>query len=296
MEPKEGYINFKNYKTYYVVYGDLSSGKTPLVVLHGGPGYPHYHLNNLSELAEKGRPVILYDQLGCGKSDRPEDPEIWTVALFIEELATIREALKLNTIHLLGHSWGGLLAVEYMLTRPKGVEKLILSSPTLDSRLWVEEASRLTNELPSWAGNVMRKHEAEDTTGSYEYQQAYAEFRNRFICRAEPYPPLLIKADSEMGAQVYETMWGPSESHITGILKNWSVLNRLGEIDIPTLFLSGKYDEATPKQIELGHKRMHGSKWVLFENSSHTANLEEPEKYLQTVEEFLSSNPIHQNS
>ncbi len=283
---QEGFIDFNGYKTWYGVYGDIQSG-VPLVALHGGPGYPHYHLQNLSELAERGIPVVLYDQLGCGKSDHPDDPKLWTIELFIDELNAIRQHLGLESIHLLGHSWGGSLAAEYMLTQPKGVERLILSSPLLDSQLWVDEAERLKDELPAWAAETMRTHEAADTTDSWEYTEAYHEFKKHFICRLEPYPELLQQCDREMGAQVYETMWGPSETHCTGTLKGWSVLERLEKIQTPTLFLSGKYDEATPKQVELGHKAIKDSTWKLFQHSSHTANLEEPEHYLSTVEAFL---------
>jgi proline-specific peptidase len=288
MHVKEGFIDYCGFKTYYIVYGELTTDKTPLVALHGGPGYPHYHLENLAELAKKGRPVVLYDQLGCGKSDRPDDSKLWTIEHFINELNAVREQLGLTHINLLGHSWGGSLAAEYMLTKPDGVERLILSSPLLDSKLWVAEANRLIGELPAWAAALMRENEAAGTTDTYEYQQAYAEFKSRHICRAKPYPLSLVKADSEFGTQVYQTMWGPSETHATGSLKDWSVVPRLRGIGVPTLFLSGKYDEATPKQIEQARAFMPGSRWVMFEHSAHTANLEEPENYLGVVEKFLS--------
>jgi proline iminopeptidase len=277
---EESFIDFKDYKTWYATHGDLSNG-TPLVALHGGPGYPHYHLQNLSELSRKGIPVIFYDQLGCGKSDRPDNPKLWTIELFIEELEAIRKQLNLKTIHLLGHSWGGSLAAEYMLTKPEGIDRLILSSPVLDSQLWVDEADKLRDKMPAWAAETMRRHEIAGTTDSWEYSEAYHEFKKRFICRIEPYPELLLRCDKEMGEQVYQTMWGPSEAHCTGNLKNWSVLQRMANISVPILFISGKYDEATPKQVKLGHDAVKGSKWELLENSSHTANFEEPKNISQ---------------
>jgi proline-specific peptidase len=291
MRTTDGYIDFKGYKTYYVIHGDMRSGETPLVILHGGPGYTHYYLDNLSRLAEGGRPVILYDQLGCGKSDRPYDPKLWTINLFVEELATIREALGLNQISLLGQSWGGTLALEYLFRKPEGVEKLILSSPLLDTKIWVDEARRLIEELPAWAAKIMREHEAKGTTDSYEYKQAYAEFKKRHICRIEPYPKEMVKSDNGAGDQVYNAMWGPNETQVKGVLKNWTSLDKIHEIDIPTLFISGKYDEATPKQIDVAHKLLPGSEWVLLDKSSHMANLEEPDKYLEVVEKFLDSTP-----
>ncbi len=285
----EGFISFRGFKTYYMVRGDLESGNTPLVCLHGGPGYTHYHLENLLELAEHGWPVVLYDQLGCGKSDRPDDPSLWTIELFIDELNALRKQLKLMNINLLGHSWGGSLAAEYMLTKPEGIAKLVLSSPLLDSKLWVSEANRLIGELPPWARDAMREHEKRGTTDTYEYQEAYMEFRNRHICRVKPYPRSIIKAEKAAGAQVYSTMWGPSETHATGILKDWSIIDRLRAVSVPTLFLSGKFDEATPKQIAFGQKNLPGSKWLILEHSSHTGNYEEPDIYMKAVEDFLSA-------
>jgi proline-specific peptidase len=287
MQSKEDFVDFNGYKTWYAVHGDLESGAVPLVVLHGGPGYTHNYLENLSKLAESGRPVILYDQLGCGNSDRPDDPELWTIDLFVDELDTIRQALRLDRINLLGQSWGGSLALEYMFGKPQSVEKLVLYSPLLDTELWIEEATRLIKELPDWAAELMQEHEASGTTDSYEYKQAYAEFKKRHICRAEPYPKEMIKSDSEASSQVYNALWGPNETQVTGVLKGWTSLDRIHQIDIPTLFISGKYDEATPKQIEAAKSRLPGSEWVLLENSSHMGNLEEPDICLSAISEFL---------
>ena len=289
MQPQENYLNFKGYKTWYSVYGDLNTEKPVLVVLHGGPGYPHYHLQNLSELAKKGYAVVLYDQLGCGKSDRPDNPELWTIPLFIEELNALRNELDLQNINLLGHSWGGTLAAEYLFTKPEGVNKLILSSPLLDTSLWVEEADKLKDLLPVEIAATMRKHENDGTTDTQEYKDAYAVFRDNFLCRIKPYPEMMRLADEGAGDQVYNVMWGPSEAFATGTLKGWSALDRLNELTLPTLLLSGKYDEATPKQMETAKAHLPNSKWVMFENSSHTSNIEEPELYLDTVNNFLSS-------
>ena len=287
MQQTEGFIDFKGYKTWYSVFGDLNSGTTPLVILHGGPGYPHYHLQNLSRLADRGIPVILYDQLGCGKSDRPDDVSLWTVDLFIDELNEIRKVLKLKTVNVLGHSWGGSLAAEYALSGAEGIDKLILSSPLLDTELWVKEADKLKDLLPKDVADTMREHEAAGTTDSKEYSAAYHQFVKQFICRLDIYPEAMLQADEEWGLQVYQTMWGPSEAYATGTLKDWSLLDRLSKITQTTLLLSGRHDEATPAQISLAHQGINGSKWIIFENSSHAANFEEPELYLNTVEQFL---------
>ncbi|TXG76574.1 alpha/beta fold hydrolase [Patescibacteria group bacterium] len=287
MQMTEGYITHRGYRTYYVVYGELGPETTPVIGLHGGPGYTHHHLEPLKQLVDAGYSVVLYDQLGCGQSDRPDDPSLWTIQLFIDELTALREQLGITQYHLLGHSWGGSLAAEYALTRPEGLQKLILSSPLLDSHLWVAEANRLIDELPEWAAEQMKQHEAAGTTDSYEYGEAYAEFKRRHICRVVPYPNELVKSDQGMGAQVYNTMWGPSETCATGNLKDWSVMDKLHQITVPTLFISGKYDEATPLQTERAHQQIPGSEWVLLENSSHSALFEQPIDYLATLTDFL---------
>jgi proline-specific peptidase len=209
--------------------------------------------------------------------------------LFIDELNTLRDELGLTSINLLGHSWGGALAAEYLLTTPQGVNKAVLSSPLLDTTLWVEEADALKELLPKDVRDVMRRHEAAGTTDSKEYQEAYLVFRSSFVCRIKPYPAIMQRADDMAGVQVYTTMWGPSEAYATGTLRGWSVLERLAGITIPTLLLSGKYDEATPRQVALAQEKIAGAQWTLFEKSSHTANFEEPDKYLSVVNDFLIS-------
>lgn len=284
---RDGFIDFNGYKTWYTVYGDLGGDVTPLVVLHGGPGFPHEHLRNLSKLADQGTPVVLYDQLGCGKSDRPDDPSLWTVQLFIDELNAVRKALHLEKVNILGHSWGGSLAAEYVLTKPEGLERVILSSPLIDTKLWIEETEKLKDQLPKEVAATMRKHEAAGTTDSKEYKAADEIFNRHFVCRLDPKPRDVQECEDGFSQQVYETMWGPSESHATGVLKDWSVIDRLPEIKLPVLLLSGKYDEATPRQMKIAHDAIPGSEWVLFENSSHATNHEEEGKYLRTVAEFL---------
>lgn len=280
MAKREGYIDFKGYKTWYEIHGDLSSGVTPLLLLHGGPGYPHYHLQTLDILADKGIPVIFYDQLGCGKSDRPDDPSLWTIGLFVEEIVEIRNALDLFKIHILGHSWGGTLALEYMFTKPEGVEKLILSSPLIDTELWVREADKLKDLLPTDTARIMRTHERASTTGSKEYAEAYQIFVENFICIIVPAPAILTQADEEWGKQVYETMWGPNEATATGSLMGYSAIDRLPEINVPTLLISGRYDEATPSQMEIVNSSIKDLNWNILEQSSHSGCFEEKDKYI----------------
>lgn len=159
--PLGGYFPFRGFRIWYQTNGDLTSA-VPLVLVHGGPGIPgNSYLPLMRQLAP--RPTVRYDQLGCGRSDRPNDRSLWNVQTFIDELSALRDALGLNHIHLLGHSWGGMLAIEYLLTRPSGVRSLILSSSLCNTTFWVEEARRLRDQLPAHIVATMRRFEARHT-------------------------------------------------------------------------------------------------------------------------------------
>jgi L-proline amide hydrolase len=284
-------IRFREWNVWTQIHGDLdtlAAGRLPVLMLHGGPGVPHDYLENMAKLATTGRPVIFYDQLGCGKSDRPDDPALWTVDLFKEEIDIVRAALGLDRIHLLGQSWGGMLAMEYALTQPDGVASLIVASSPSSMRLWVEEANRLREALPADVQATLLRHEAAGTTDAPEYQTAMLAFYERHVCRITPMPDHVQRAFDGMGAQVYHTMNGPSEFHVVGTLKEWDIRDRLGEIALPTLITSGRYDEMTPMQGEIVQRGIPGSRWIIFEESSHMPHVEEETRYLSALDDFLS--------
>jgi pimeloyl-ACP methyl ester carboxylesterase len=262
----EGFLPFGEFRTWYRVVGDSeAAGWLPLLVLHGGPGSAHDALEGLAALAGQGRRVVFYDQLGSGESDRPDDPSLWTVETFVDQLRSVREALGLGEIHLFGSSWGGMLALEYALTQPEGLASLVLNSTPTSAPRWAEETKKLAAGLNE------------------------QEFRRRHIIRLDPEPEVLGRARKKFGKQVYETMWGPNEFTVTGTLKDWDVIGRLGEIRVPTLITSGRHDECTPKLVEPLHRGIARSEWVIFEDSAHMAYLEEPERYLQVVDRFLEN-------
>jgi len=284
---QEGYIPYKGYKTWYRVVGEKEEpGKLPLVCLHGGPGVGHDYLEPLEAMAKTGRRVIFYDQLGCGKSDQPDAPEMWTIELYKEEIDVVRAALGLEKIHLLGQSWGGMLAMEYTLTKPKGQASLIVASSPANLVVWVQEANRLREMLPPEVQQTLLKHEAAKTTDTQEYLDAVDVFYKRHVCRIDPFPDYVKRTFDNVG-QVYLTMNGPSEFHVIGTMKGWNIESRLSEINVPTLLTSGRYDEATPMIMESINKKIPGSKWVLFENSAHMAHAEEAELYMKVLDEFL---------
>ena len=267
-----GRLRFREWETSYEVVGDGEEpGRLPLLCLHGGPGGCHDPLEGLGALAEQGRRVVFYDQLGGGDSDRPDDVSLWTVETFIAQLESVRTGLGLGRIHLFGSSWGGMLALEYALLQPTGIASLVLNSAPTSAPRWAEETLRLRAALPE----------------GLDEEEAEAEFKRRHILRLDPEPESMARAREKFGAQVYETMWGTNEYTVTGTLREWDVIDRLREISLPTLITSGRHDECTPALIEPLREGIRGSEWVLFESSAHMAYLEEPELYLEIVGAFL---------
>lgn len=285
---QEGFVPINGYRVWYRSVGGGSDQEGfPLLVLHGGPGAPHDYLENLEALASETRRVIFYDQLGCGHSDQPDDPSLCQVSRFADEVGTIRQELGLDRVHILGQSWGGMLAIEYALRQPQGLVSLILANTTSSIPLWVAEANRLRAELPPEVNATLLRHEEAGTTSDPEYNEAMDVFYARHVCRIRPMPEFVQRAFDKIGF-VYNYMNGPSEFHVIGVIKDWDRTDRLSEIHIPTLILSGRYDESTPLINEVLHRGIVGSEWVILENSSHLAHVEEPELYMQTVQAFLN--------
>jgi len=286
-----GRIPYAGGETWYRTVGDGEEpGKLPLLALHGGPGALHDYLEPLEELAATGRRVVFYDQIGCGRSwTENKPPDFWTVELFAREVQAVRDALGLERIHLFGSSWGGMLAMEYALTRPSGLASLVLSSSPASIPQWEAETGRLRRALPPDVRAVLDEHEAAGTLDSPEYEEASMEFYKRHVCRVDPFPDCVLRTFAGLAEHpdVYMTMQGPNEFVITGTLKHWDITDRLGEIDVPTLITAGAHDEFTPAQAEALHAGIHGSELVTFEDASHMQFVEEPERYRTLVAGFL---------
>ncbi|GGH84560.1 proline iminopeptidase [Pullulanibacillus pueri] len=285
---EEGYVSVTGGKVYYKKVGTGSG--LPLILLHGGPGGTHVSMKALEALGDE-RPVIFYDQLGAGRSDRPEDPSLWHIDRFVEELGQIREALGLEELHILGHSWGTMLAAEYLLKQPKGVHSVIFSGPCLSAPQWAKDQDEHRKELPQDVQDTLAKCEKEGTTDSEEYKEAIKVFNKYFVNRMdERDKPAELKSEAAKGNDVvYQTMWGPSEFYTTGNLKHFDVTLRLSEIKIPALFTCGRYDEATPASTESYSRQLPGSTFHVFEKSAHVPYLEEPEEYIRVMRDFLQS-------
>ena len=284
-------------ETWYRVDGDLRPGDpdapAPLVVLHGGPGASHDYLLPLTDLAD-ARAVVFYDQIGNGRSTHYPDcgADFWTVELFVRELHNLVEALGISgRHHVLGSSWGGFLGQEYALTQPPGLRSLVLTDTAASFPDFLAEANRLRSELPPEVEATLKRHEEAGTTDDPEYEEACMVFYRRHVCRLDPWPPELIEGFAwiDRDPTVYHTMNGPSEFHVIGSIRDWQAKDRLGEIEVPTLLTSGRYDEATPALQETLRDGIPNSEWVLFEESSHTPFFEERGRYMQVVGDWLSA-------
>jgi proline-specific peptidase len=290
MRSHEQFVAVDGHQVWVRRVGETSDPeRLPLVLLHGGPGVPSDYLEPLELLAGGGREVIRYDQLGCGRSDHPDDPSLLRVERFVAELETVRQALGLERIHLYGQSWGGMLALEVALSGAAGIASLVLSNAPASMSLWVQETGRLRRELPPEVQAVLAEHEQAGSTDSPAYQEAMVAFYQRHVCRIDPWPDCLLRAFSAMEAdpRVYHAMCGPSEFHITGSLRDWDVSDRLGEISQPTLVIGGRHDEATPVVTEAVHRGIPGSQWLILEECSHLSHLEAPEEYGRQLAAFL---------
>ena len=292
----EGYVEWEGHRTWYRLVGDIHDARPPLVICHGGPGITHDYLGPVARLADHGRPCILYDQIGNGRSDHlPDAPSaFWTVDLFLRELRALVKHLDLEDgHHVLGQSWGGMLALEYAFQRPAGLQSLVLADALASMPTYIQEVDRLVAALPPEIREPLRRHEEAGTTDDPAYREAVVRFYERHLLRVswpEALPDHVRRtfAAARDDPTVYGTMVGPSEFHVTGTLRDWDITDRLGEIAVPALLISGRHDEVTPKVVAELHEGLPNSEWVLFENSSHMPHVEETDRFLEVVGSFLS--------
>lgn len=258
----------------------------PLLVIHGGPGLPHSYLRSLERLADE-REVIFWDQLGCGNSECPPNSELWTMERSVAEMDAVVQGLGLNRFHIFGNSWGGMLAQQYVLDVPSAAASLTISNSIASIPQFTQMVARLKSELDPAIQSAIERHEAAGTTRSAEYQNAIRVWNETYLCRVRPWPTELLGAFQNMGSAIFETMFGPSDFHIVGTIRNWDVFDRLPEIALPTLVLAGRFDECVPEHMLAMHERIGGSRFELFESSAHMPFIEEPDKFDSVMGDFL---------
>jgi L-proline amide hydrolase len=290
----EGTMSWENHHTWYRVVGDLARAEasTPLVICHGGPGLTHDYMTSVAALAQTGRPCVLYDQIGNGRSAAPPDApaSLWTVDLFVRELTALVEHLGIaGGYHVLGHSWGGMLALELALRHPLGLRSITVADAFASSAVYMAEVGQLIDALPAAVGAAVREHEAAGTTDAKAYRRAMRTYYRSHVYRGDLLPDDLARTMTalEQDSTVYNAMNGPSEFSLTGCLRDWDVTDRLDAIDVPVLLLSGRYDQVTPATVAPLQRGLTDVRWTVFEDSSHMPHLEEPERFVAVVREFL---------
>jgi proline-specific peptidase len=282
----EGFIDVPGGRVWYAIEGAAAPGR-PLLCLHGGPGVPHDYLEPLADLADD-RPVVFYDQLGCGRSAGPGDPALWTVDRAVREVAAVRAALGLDEVHLFGNSWGGWLAMEYLLRGAPPPRTVTISSAPASVAEWIEDAAKLRAELPADVRADLDRHEEHGWLSCPEYAAAVAQYYRRHVCRTVPWPACVERSFAGTNAGIYGAMWGASEfGPVTGVLRDFDVRGRLGAIAVPALVTAGRHDEARPERMRAVAAELPDAELAIFDNSSHMAFVEERAAYTGRLRAFL---------
>ena len=283
LTPGEARLAVDGGRIWYKVSG--AGPGMPVILLHGGPGYSSFYLTPFEALADD-RPVVRYDQLGGGKSDRVTDTTLFTIDHFVRELDSLRAHLGCDKVHLFGHSWGTILAVEYYRAHPEHVASLVLGSAALDIPTWERNAHRLVGTLSESAQRAIRVREAEHRFDAPDYRAAIDEFYGKYVWR-HPVPADLDSLTATANGAIYNYMQGPSEFTITGTLKRYDVTSQLPMIRVPTLYTVGEFDEADPATIRHFAALTPGARVVVLAGAAHLTPWDAPEENVRVVREFL---------
>jgi L-proline amide hydrolase len=291
----EGTMPFRDGHTWYrITEPDTATpGALPLVVLHGGPGMAHDYLRNLAALAdETGRAIVHHDQFGCGRSShRPDAPvATWEPGLFVDEYTALVAHLGLGDHHVLGQSWGGMLGSEIAVRQPPHLRSLAICNSPASMQLWVDGAAELRAQLPQDVQDALTRHEQAGTVDDPEYLAATQVFYERHVCRVVPMPQDFVDSETQMEQEptVYHTMNGPNEFHVIGTMRDWTIVERLDRVAVPTLVVAGEHDEATPATWRPFVERIADVRQHVFPGASHCSHLEQPEEFRRVVAAFLA--------
>jgi proline iminopeptidase len=290
LKKSDGFVSVLGYNLYYKIFeAEDTIDKGDLLCLHGGPGMTHDYILPLQDMVNFGYRVIFYDQLGCGRSDLPKNLALFTIERAIEDVEGFRKAMNLGKIHLMGSSYGGLLAIAYALKYQTNLRSLITTGGLASVPLTMKEMERLKSELPIDVQETMKRYEDLGEYQNPDYIKAQMVFYKNYLCRLDPWPQELDYTLAHVSMPVYGTMNGPNEFTIIGNMRYWDVTDQISRINVPTLVTGGRYDEVTPKVAQSIHKGIKGSKIVIFEKSAHLPMWEERDKYIKTLADFLTS-------
>jgi len=285
LQTGEGFIEVEGGKIWYEVMGD--NDEIPIVLLHGGPGYPSYYLNPLRPLS-KERPVILFDQLGCGRSDRISDTSLITIDNHINQVRQLVTSLNFKIFYLYGHSWGSMLAMEYYLKYPEDVKALIFASPSLSTSLWAADMDTLISSMPDSLQLTLNESKRNIVTDTVKLNQAMNQFYQNFYFRKLPPSVDLENTLKGIGLNVYQYMWGNNDFVATGTLKDYDRTNDLKEIKVPTLYITGEYEGARPQTVGYYQSLTPNSKMEVIKNAGHVTMHDASEENIRIIADFLS--------
>ena len=284
LSPGEGYVDVTGGKVWYRIVG--SGDKTPLLLLHGGPGFTSYYLNPMADLG-KDRPVIFFDQLGCGRSASDVDSTMMTIENYVEQVEQLRTSLGIEDLYLYGHSWGTMLGMDYYLKYPKNIKAMILASPALSAPRWSEDAKELIATLPDSIQSAIQAAADSNAYDTPEYEHAVNVFYEKFVIRKLPWDANIDSTFEQANLNVYGYMWGPSEFTATGTLADYDRTDVLGQVNIPTLYVCGEFDEARPSTLEYFQSLTPGSKIAVIENAAHVTMHDNPKRNNEVIRNFL---------
>jgi len=290
MKQIEGYANVLGFDLFYRQFGEPRKGE--ILCLHGGPGATHDYLLSMADLATHGYRVTFYDQLGCGRSQLPKNVALFVPEHYIEEVEAFRRKMRLGKPHVIGSSWGGMLAIAYALKYQRNMATMTTVGGLHSVPLTVREMERMKRGLPKDVQETLAKYEADGDYENPEYVKAVMVFYNKHLCRLSPWPPELTHSLNHTSKPVYGTMNGPNEFTIIGNTRYWDVTDRLKTIKVPTLVLGGRYDEVSPVVAREIHRHVRGSELTIFTNSSHLPFWEERETFMKRVLRFLGKHQV----
>ena len=281
---RSGYIHTLAGELFYEEVGQGNG--TPLVVVHGGPGFTGYALRALFEVSDERR-VVIYDQAGCGRARRAGGRKNFTIEGFVEELEALRQTLGYEKLNLLGHSFGGLIIGEYALRYPDKIDRLIFACASLDIPRWIDDAQRLLGGLSLMERMILREGGRTGATSSPEYIAALQSYYAKHIYGGAQTSELVQQAERESDAQTYQIVWGTNELVVNGIVKDYSLTPRLPQIVAPSLFMCGRFDEATPEAHEFFASCVPEASTHIFEKSAHHPCITEKDEVNAVVRTFL---------
>lgn len=280
------FLTVEGYKIYVRTFGEKNAEHT-LLCVHGGPGATHDYLLPLADLVRSGFRVVFYDALGCGRSDLPVGIELYTLEHDLRVLDAVRLSLRRERVHLMGSSYGGMLALAYACRHSENLLSLNSTGGLCDVPFANREQKRLVRQLPSKTQAILRKYAARGEFQHPEYEAAMMQFYRRHVCRLRPWPEELVSSLLRTSRPVYYTMNGPNEFTIIGNIKDIDFSSDLPEISVPSLILHGRYDEVTPAVGRRIQRKIPGSRFHEFPRSSHVSFWEERTAYLRLVTDFM---------